>query len=305
MTNYFEILEDSYRSEKAIEYSRLYRIALKIYNFFNSIKKGCFFDNIRNEWRMKRARKYNVMQPTSDFKYGQYPDNNKRILVYACVTNNYDLPTPPLFSPVNVEYILFSDNTNLCVDGWRVKAIPSDIMALGNGTIVNRYLKMHPDVIGKGFDYAIYVDGNVQIMSNIRNIVNAVSSTTGLAIHRHSSRNCIYDEYEACRILKKGNLTKLKDQVERYKSEKFPAKFGLLECTIILTDMHNKNGLDLLDKWWNEFIKSESLRDQLSLPYVVWKIGYTIDDIGNLGNNLRLNPKFRYVNHRNTNSNFV
>ena len=78
---------------------------------------------------------------------------------------------------------------------------------------------------------------------------------------------------------------------------KINPKFGLFECTIIVTDLHNNKGIELLDKWWNEFIKSESMRDQISLPYVIWKNGYSIDDIGNLGYNLKLNPKFKCWDH--------
>ena len=41
---------------------------------------------------------------------------------------------------------------------------------------------------------------------------------------------------------------------------------------------------------------SGSGRDQLALPYIIWKLGYHMSDIGSLGNNLFLNPKFRIEN---------
>ena len=58
-----------------------------------------------------------------------------------------------------------------------------------------------------------------------------------------------------------------------------------------------KEDCPLLEKWWNEFYMSESLRDQLSLPYVLWKNGYSIDQVGTLGNNVYDNTKLQITPH--------
>ena len=71
----------------------------------------------------------------------------------------------------------------------------------------------------------------------------------------------------------------------------------MLEATIIVTDLKNKVAKKLLNDWWDEFISTESLRDQISLQYIVWKNKLKIDDIGVLGNNLYRNPKFRVNIH--------
>ncbi len=293
----YEILEDAYRQEIGVRSSKPYRIGLKIVNLYNSIRLGFFIENIKREYHGRQLKRNSIQLPSSEYRYGVYPNENIKILVYTCITGGYDDPMPPLFNIPNTDYILYKDNINK-VEGWQVRAIPDEIMQIGNGTLINRYYKMHPSVVAKDYDFAIYIDGNIQVMSNVRNIINAVSPTTGLAIHRHPSRNCIYDEYKACKILKKGNLDKLKKQIEDYKCTGFPSKFGLLECTIIVSDLHNDKSSDLLDKWWNEFKNSSSMRDQISLPYIIWKYGYCIDDIGNLGNNLRINPKFKYITHK-------
>ena len=296
--NYFEILENAYRKDNELRYSIQYRIGSKLLNMYNSIRKGYLLDYLKKEYNGRRIKKYSMTQaPHSDFKYGQYPDEQIRIAVYTCVTNGYDNPLSPLFLIPNVDFILYTDMTDTHVDGWQIRNIPDEILKLGSGTLINRYLKMHPTILRDDYDYAIYIDGNIQVISNVKNIINAVSKKTGLAIHRHSSRNCIYDEFEACKILKKGNIIKLKDQIQKYKNNKFPENFGLYECTVIVSDLKNACGTELLDKWWNEFKVNESLRDQISLPYIIWSNGYIFDDIGNLGYNLKLNPKFRYVYH--------
>lgn len=85
--------------------------------------------------------------------------------------------------------------------------------------------------------------------------------------------------------------------MKEYLQQGFPKKFGMLEATIIVTDLKNPVAKKILDDWWKEFISTKSLRDQISLQYVVWKNNFRIDDIGVLGNNLYKNPKFRVNIH--------
>ena len=118
---------------------------------------------------------------------------------------------------------------------------------------------------------------------------------------RHHSRKCIYIEEKACLLQNKGNKDKIIEQINKYKSDNFPANFGLLEGTIIVSNLKSKKAKNLLIDWWNEFYESESLRDQLSLPYVLWKNNYKIDDIGFLGNNIRACPKLLFFSHEDKN----
>ena len=52
-----------------------------------------------------------------------------------------------------------------------------------------------------------------------------------------------------------------------------------------------------MNKWWEEFLKSQTGRDQLVLTYVLWKLNYGYDDMGILGENLAVNAKFRRSTH--------
>lgn len=53
-----------------------------------------------------------------------------------------------------------------------------------------------------------------------------------------------------------------------------------------------------MDKWWEEFCRFETRRDQLSFMYALWKKGYTKDFIMSLGNNSRRNPYFIVGGHK-------
>jgi hypothetical protein len=193
------------------------------------------------------------------------------------------------------DFVLITDN-NLLNSLWDKKDIPKDAIKL-TGNKINRYCKMHPFEIFKDYDYSIYIDGNVQVVSDVRSLCElAHKSKCGIAMHMHPNRNCTYNEAEACIIYKRGNSKKIIEQMEKYKDEEFPENFGFLEATIIVCDLKNPVAKKIMDSWYDEFIRSDSGRDQLSLPYIIWKNGYTIEDIGILGNNLLFNPIFRVLN---------
>jgi hypothetical protein len=69
------------------------------------------------------------------------------------------------------------------------------------------------------------------------------------------------------------------------------------EANLIVTDLKNENAIRLLDEWWNEFVRSETMRDQLVWPYVLWKNGFTLNDVGCLGDDIYKNYKLEIVRH--------
>lgn len=220
-----------------------------------------------------------------------------RIVVYSCVTGGYDKVSEPEFVFDNIDYVLFTD-TSMDLKKWNVKPIP-EFCDRGSSILTNRYIKMHPCEIfrNSNYDFAIYVDGNLKIVGDLTPLTSDLGSV-GIAMHRHALRDDIRKEVIACIAQKKGNAKKLVKQVYSYSSQGFPKNFGMLECNMIVTDLKSKIAEKILDEWWDEFMKSGSMRDQLSLPYVVWKMGYAINDFGNLGYNIYRNPKIRKNNHK-------
>lgn len=220
----------------------------------------------------------------------QYYENtsfrNSRIAVCYCIIGNYDDFQVPIFYPHNLDYYLFTDKP-FSANGIKVMDIPEKLKGLPP-TNINRYIKMHPGEFFPGYDHAIYLDGNVRVISDIRQwIVPAADSPAGIAMHLHPSRDCIYEEAEVCIQIGKGNPAGIAEQVKKYRSLGMPAHFGLFEATAIVVDLKSHKAMELLDLWYEEFSRSGSGRDQLSLPFVLWKIGSSIDSIGVLGNNIK------------------
>ena len=230
-------------------------------------------------------------------KYVIKQDENKKIVVYTCITGKYDKVEEPLVTESNCDYVLFTNNKELKSDIWQIKEIPKDIENLKDNIIINRYIKMHPSELFKKYDYSIYIDGNIKIISKISHFIKYINNENGLAIHRHCVNNCIYKEINTCIAFGKGNRKMLKKQYRRYRKENFPKEFGMVECNVLVSDLNNDNQKKIFDGWWNEYLISESKRDQISLPYIIWKNNYRIEQIGILGKNVNKNKYLKINSH--------
>lgn len=228
---------------------------------------------------------------------GSPVEPGKKIAVYSCVTGGYDSLKEPVLYDDALDYYLISDKSSTETSVWKHEDIPEKAKKF-NGGMVNRFCKLNPWDFFVDYDYSIYIDGNIEIVSDIRNLCSiARESKIGLAMHLHNNRDCIYNESAICGLYKRGNLDAINRQMEKYRQEGFPEHFGMVEATIIIIDLKNPIAKKIMSDWWNELVSSGSGRDQLSFPYVLWKNGYSISDIGCLGSDRIKNLKFRTKLH--------
>ena len=156
-----------------------------------------------------------------------------------------------------------------------------------------RWHKLHPHKLFPEADYTLWIDGNQQAVINPWQLVDHYLSGMVLASYKHPERDCIYDELEACVRRRKDDEQVMRGQVEHYRRQGYPAHRLLIETTVLLrpnTDLAR----DLNERWWEE-LRWNSLRDQLSLPYVLWRMGQPYSVIPGR----RDKPQFfRYHPHR-------
>ncbi len=234
-----------------------------------------------------------------------YKEINKKktgkIVIYTCILNDYDTLYSPLIETENTSYIVFSDNNKITskVDLWEYHPVPDEIKnkCQNNCTLINRYIKMHPHELFPNFDLALYIDGSVRVMSDVSSLFYKINDNTGLAMHLHPKRANIYEEANACIKSSLGNSKNIKTLINKYKEENFSTSSGLFEATVIAIDLKNKNAQKIMNSWWKHFLESNTGRDQLSLTYILWKLDYSFEDVGVLGINLAINPKFRRSSH--------
>lgn len=229
-------------------------------------------------------------------------DPAKRVVVYSCIVGDYDRPMPPIWRADNIDYVLFLDGqSSERVEGWDVRPIPDFVRQESGNTPnnINRYIKFHPyELFAHEYDASIYVDGNVQPISDLSYYVERISVSAGIALHHHRLRSSIADEVVACKAAAKGNAEKMDAQVNRYVQDGYPLDYGLLECNVIAADLHSEAGRDIFADWWKEFLASGSGRDQLALPYILWKHGIRCDVVATMGRNVHDDTKINVVPHR-------
>lgn len=278
--------------------SDAYKIGRSILDVKEMIKNGKFlgaYKILRTNYIGLKIREFSkkrsVIANRSDNSF------NGRIAVYTAIFDDYDMLFEPFIIDSRCDYYLISDKEPSPNSVW--KEVDNEYVVLTNkmnSIEKNRYYKMHPNIIFPEYEYSIYVDGNIAIFGFVSELISYVNEKTGIALHNMSNRDCIYDERKACALYKKGNVKRIQEQVKKYRKEGFPMHFGIYECPVIV----RKNSEEcnrLMEEWWGEFVDG-GFRDQISFPYVIWKNGYSFEEIGFIGNDVRTNPYFRVNNHK-------
>lgn len=230
-------------------------------------------------------------------KINEFNSSNYKVVVYSCITGKYDNSIIPKYTPSNVKYIMYTNDDNC--PGWECRKIPKEIMDLENPVAINRYIKFNPhELFNNEFDFSIYIDGNINVISDLSKIICLVDKKYGFAFHRHYARQSILDEAKYCIAYKKGNKSQILELLKKYEDEKFPLEYGLVEGNVIVNDLKNLKSKKIMKEIWNEFNNLKAYRDQLIIPYVLWKNSIEIKDIATLGNNVYKNPKIRVEGHK-------
>jgi hypothetical protein len=126
------------------------------------------------------------------------------------------------------------------------------------------------------YDVAVYMDANLRVLGDIAPLVRQfVESQAPLALIRHPDRSDIRQEAERCIELKKvrpEEVAILRRQVDSYIAEGLPENHVLTENNVIFFRHGHPLLAGIMRDWWHEF-RSHAKRDQISLPYVLWKNG--------------------------------
>ena len=141
----------------------------------------------------------------------------------------------------------------------------------------------------------LYMDGNIFLNENPQVIVDKYLQDADMCLFQHPGRNCIYKEHPSALKRVSDEFKPLMDeQIENYRSEGMPLNFGLAECGMIIR-RNNEVTNEFNERWWAEICRYTN-RDQLSFPYVWWKMQRRIK-IYLIYGNVRANSYFKYEKH--------
>ncbi len=215
----------------------------------------------------------------------------QRVAIYTAVFGGYDAPLPQPACP-GVDYICFTDAPGADTPAnWRIEPRRPRYQ---HPRMSAKLFKMRPDVELRSYRYTIWIDGNLQITTDtFAAQLLDVLNPSGLALFRHPDRNKVVDEVAASAPIRKYGGLPLAEQVKHYERRGYPDTNGLYACGVLVRDgavprirRLNRNWMRENERW--------TYQDQLSLPYLLWKLRM---EPGIIPYNLWDNPLFGFVPH--------
>lgn len=197
------------------------------------------------------------------------------VTVYSCFTSGYEAVPPRAFNMGPYDrYVAYTDDASCIKTTWEIRKLASPA-SVKRGDLINRYHKFFAESLFPDADVSIYIDGNIDVVGDISFLVDEfVKSKALFGSLKHPQRKNVYEEIEAIRNLGKfkfDDAIKADKQLESYRLDGFPADFPLQAATVLF----RRHGIDdrlgkAMSLWWRQ-VNTYTCRDQLSLPYVLWK----------------------------------
>lgn len=230
-----------------------------------------------------------------DFVINDYHDVGKGV-VYTAIYGKYDKLTEPLYVNPNMDYYAFTDQEIPEGSVWKKMEL-SSFPQLEKLDDYHRakYFKLFPYEFFPEYDFSIWVDGNVKLVADIYPLA-IMASNSAMATFENPHHDCIYTEGKYMVYYNRVNKKAIEKQVGDYCKDGFPAHYGMREFSIIYRNLHDEECYEMMKEWWHH-CNIYTMRDQISLPYILWKHGKNIDYIKSLGENWRWNPRFIFKEH--------
>jgi len=216
-----------------------------------------------------------------------------KVVVYTAVTGNYDNLAAPAMKVPNWNYLCFTDEPSVARPGWEIRVLPqSDLDPIRRSRL--------PKILAHRFlfdyDISIWIDANIGIAGDLAAFCKTALAHADIAFFRHGDhRPSVFAEIQACSLLNKAPYEVMARQYESYRGNGFPDNVGIIpECGVIVRRHHRPRVRAAMEEWWTELL-AHSPRDQIGLPYVIWRNSLAITL---LDWNLReATPWFSYGSH--------
>lgn len=193
-----------------------------------------------------------------------------RVVVYTACFNRYDSIDVAAINMPGVDYYYFGDNINDAPPGWRrieVGFIYKDPRRAA------KLFKILPHLFFPDYEISVWIDANRILKADILGLIYESMKDHQLAVFSHNKRNNIPEEAAEC--IKRGKDEKdvIETQISGYAKHEDIESWGLYAGSFIIRRHNNDALINLMNHWWRE-IEYNSVRDQLSLPYVIYQSGF-------------------------------
>lgn len=208
------------------------------------------------------------------------------MIIYTVITGGKDILNEDI-NMQGVKLVCFTDE-DLKSDKWEIRKIPK---LFTDNRRNSRLPKMCPHIFFPNEEYSLYLDANIILKVPLKKLINEWLEDTDIAVFKHSTRDCLFDEAKECIRLELDDKEVIENHVARYKD--FPKHKGLYQGGVILRK-HTPKINKFNEMWWAEYCAG-SKRDQISLPYCIEKSGISINAINS---HAYIHPYFEMFNHK-------
>ncbi len=200
----------------------------------------------------------------------KFPIQTKKYVIYTAICGDKDNLHPPDQVFPDTDYIAFVDRKHK-TSIW--KQYDSLSFSLDQSYCHRRNAKIYkilPHFFMQGWETSIWKDPTHEIIVSPESIEQQYLNNNDIALFKHSERNCIFQEAKAVIDQRLDDPGLVKAQIAYYQETGYPKNNGLYELPVIVTK-NTPQTRTLGLSWWETICKYSS-RDQLSLPYVLWKL---------------------------------
>lgn len=213
-----------------------------------------------------------------------------KIICYTCITNGKDALKEGQVKG-SARFIAFLSDLNTPSNTWEKREA---INLFADPRRNARYHKLLPEFF---FDceYSIWLDGSIQILVDPQTLIDKYLADADIAVFTHPDRGCLYTEANICMERFLDNPLAIGKQIDKYRKEGYLQDKGLAETKVVIR--RNNEQVRRFNKEWFFELTTNSLRDQVSFPYIAWKTGIKVNYMVPLRHPEYRNAEFLYSKH--------
>jgi len=196
-----------------------------------------------------------------------------KVAVYTAIFGGYDSPPIVAAPDERIRYILFTEQPDLkAPPPWEIRSVPRIFV---DPQLDARRIKILPHLFLPDFDVSVWIDANSRLLRLTNDDVRRISECADFVLRRHEFRACVYREADAVLWHRLDSPSRVKRQLENYRSEGFPERFGLHQTAFLVRRHLQENCVRFARSWWDQ-VFNYSKRDQLSFDYVRWTLDLSV-----------------------------
>ncbi|MDR1243311.1 MAG: glycosyltransferase [Deltaproteobacteria bacterium] len=218
------------------------------------------------------------------------------VVVCTSIAGGYEKLLPPAFLNDGWRYVCYADAPVEAYGIWEIRPIPYEH---ADSTRKARWIKLHLPELFPEARWILWLDANIILNGDLSPCMASCDGKLPLYSVPHPCRTCLYDEALACIDAGKDEPEIIRRQVAAYAEQGMPKHYGLPETNLLLLNPRHPQARPLFSRWWAE-LETRSKRDQISLPYALFRLGIPQASLLPDGGTPRRHSSFYFLTHEET-----